>query len=465
MTLRRHTAHCTFGGELPCGNTPWHPALRSAPARCGRLARLCGTLLPPSLPCHLGPSALRLARAQCGAIREAALPLRPPLCPGPLALSCPLSARPLSPCPAPHPWLQGLRPLISLFPSSLFPFGVHRAEQCARQPSHSLFTLPPPGALVSRLVARTSHCTRLRPLSLYARPASPSLPCPFPSLLYARHYAGHCVGKSHACRRHAPGPRCMTLRRTLHLWGWTALWQRAAAPRLVQCPRALRAARSVLGHLFAPAPRSLFHAAVARPLPCPAISVPLPSGQREHDAEQFARQRSLSAPSLCPSPLALSCPLSARPPSSSLAPLPRPLGPWPSVSLSPSSLYPPGIHFAEQYARHPSHSFFTLPPPGALVPGLVARTSHCTRLRPLSLYARPASPSLPCPFPPLHYAGHYAGHCVGKSHACRRHAPGRYQRRRRAGWYHAVAARRCHSPRRSRRRGQPLQMPRGARPW
>ena len=196
------------------------------------------------------------------------------------------------------------------------------------------------------------------------------------------------------------GPRCMTLRRTLHLRGWTALRQHAAAPRLVQCPRALRAARSVVGHLFAPAPRSLFHAAVARPLPCPAISVPLPSGQREHDAEQFARQRSLSAPSLCPGPPALSRPLFARPPSSSLAPLARPLGPWPSVSLSPSSLYPPGIHFAEQYARHPSHSLFTLPPRGALVPGLVARTSHCNRVRHLSLYARPASPSLPCPFPP-----------------------------------------------------------------
>ena len=273
------------------------------------------------------------------------------------------------------------------------------------------------------------------------------------------------MGKSHACRRHAPGPRCMTLRRTLHLWGWTALWQRAAAPRLVQCPRALRAARSIVGHLFAPAPNSLFHAAVARHPPCPAISVPLPSGQRKHDAEQFARQRSLFAPSLCPGPLALSCPLSARPPSSSPAPLPRSLGPRPSVSLSPSTLCPHSIHFAEQYARHPSLSLFTLPPPGALVPGLVARTSHCTRLRPLSLYARPASPSLPCPFPSLHYAGQYAGHCVGKSHACRRHAPGRYRGRRQAGWHHAVAARHCHSPRRSRRRGQPLQMPRGAQPW
>ena len=103
MTLRRHTAHCTYRGGLPCGSTPRHPALPCAPARCRRLARLWGTMVPPSLPHLLGPSALRPARAQCGAIREAALPLCRSLCPGPLALSCPLFARPLSPCPAPRP--------------------------------------------------------------------------------------------------------------------------------------------------------------------------------------------------------------------------------------------------------------------------------------------------------------------------------------------------------------------------
>ena len=51
------------------------------------------------------------------------------------------------------------------------------------------------------------------------------------------------------------GPRCMTLRRhTAHctFWGRAALWQHAAAPRLAHCPRALRAARSVVGHLVAP---------------------------------------------------------------------------------------------------------------------------------------------------------------------------------------------------------------------
>ena len=160
MTLRRHTGHCTFGGGLPCGSTPRHPAFHSGPARCGRLARLWGTLLPPSLPCHLRPSAIRPVRAQCGAIREAALRLCPPLYPGPLALSCPLSARPRSPCPAPRPWLQGLRPPVSLSPSSLYPLGVHRAEQCARQPSHGLSPLLPPGVLSSWYVARTLYRTR-----------------------------------------------------------------------------------------------------------------------------------------------------------------------------------------------------------------------------------------------------------------------------------------------------------------
>ena len=255
------------------------------------------------------------------------------------------------------------------------------------------------------------------------------------------------------------GPRCMTLRRTLHLWGWTALWQHAAAPRLVQCPRALRAARSVVGHLFAPAPRSLIQAAVATPLPCPAISVPLPSGQREHDAEQFARQRSLSAISLprppgpVPPPvrspsLVLPCPPSQAPWSLALC-LPVPVLP-----LSPrhrlrgakrEASLPLPLHLATPWCPCPlaCGTHVALHPPATFVP-----------LRP------------PClPLPPLPFSVSDTTHCVGKLHACRRHAPVRYRRRRRAGWHQAVAAHRCHSPRRSRRRGQPLQMPRGARPW
>ena len=173
-------------------------------------------------------------------------------------------------------------------------------------------------------------------------------------------YAGHCT--------HGGGPLC------------------GSAPRrsALSSASAHRGRLARLWGAFVLLPHAL-HAAVARPLPCPAFSAPLPSGQREHNAEQFAWQRSLFAPSLCPGPLALSCPLSARPPSSSLAPLLRSLGPWPSVSLPPSSLYPPGIHFAEQHARHPSHSPFTLPLPGALVPSAPARS------------LRPSTPALPPP--------------------------------------------------------------------
>ena len=132
------------------------------------------------------------------------------------------------------------------------------------------------------------------------------------------------------------------------------------------------------------------------PSSLPCLLCPLPSGQRVYNVGQFALQRSLFAPSLCPGPLALSCPLSARPPSSSCAPLPRSLGPWLSVSLSPSSLYPLGIQFAEQHARHPSHSPFTLPLPGALVPSAPARS-----LRPSSPALHP--PPSPALFPPYTY--------------------------------------------------------------
>ena len=179
-----------------------------------------------------------------------------------------------------------------------------------------------------------SHCTRLRPLSLYARPASPSLPCPFTSLPHAGHYAGHCVRKSHACRRHAPGPRCMSLRRTLHLWGWTALWQRAAALRLVPFPRALLVARSVVGHLCASAPRSLRHAAVARPLPalpslflCPPPSACTMRSNSRGSAPSLP-PLSTTAPWPCPAPCLLAPP---RPPS---PPFPGPLVPGP-LSLCP----------------------------------------------------------------------------------------------------------------------------------
>ena len=97
-------------------------------------------------------------------------------------------------------------------------------------------------------------------------------------------------------------------------------------------------------------------------------------------------------------------------------------------------------------------------------PGPLASDTHVALHPPVAFF--PSMPALPPPpVPALCPLCHYAGHCVGKSQACRRHAPGLYRWRHLAGWHHAAAARRCHSPRRSRRRRQLLQMPRGARPW
>ena len=180
----------TAGGSFGCG----------APL-CFRptLAPSCRRGTPSSLPCLLCPSALRPARAQCGAMRVAALPLCPlslpwplgpvllPVCSPSLVLSCPPSQAPWSlalgvSVPAlPLPSRHTLRGAIREAP---LPLPLHLAAP--RRPG--------------------SFRTGPQPAALYSRPTSPSLPCPFPSLHSAGHYAGHFVGKSHACRRHAPGP-------------------------------------------------------------------------------------------------------------------------------------------------------------------------------------------------------------------------------------------------------------------
>ena len=117
MTLRRHAAHCTFGGGLPCGNTPRRPALSSAPARCGRLARLWGTFLflshvrsfmPPwHAPFPALPSLTLCPPASASTMRSnsrgsaPSLPLlsasAPWPCPAPCLLALPHLALPLVP--------------------------------------------------------------------------------------------------------------------------------------------------------------------------------------------------------------------------------------------------------------------------------------------------------------------------------------------------------------------------------
>ena len=159
---------------------------------------------------------------------------------------------------------------------------------------------------------------------------------------------------------------------------------------------------------------------------------------------------SAPAPWPCPAPYLLALP---RPP---LPPFPGPLVPG-SLSPCPRPPFTLPAYTSRSNTRGipPTPSSPCLP----LVPWSLGLW-HARRTAPACGLC-PSTPGLPPPpslalFP----LGHYAGQCVGKLQACRRHAPGR-----RAGWHHAVAARRCHSPRRSRGRGQPLQMPRGARPW
>ena len=159
------------GGQLGCwAPLSFLPLVRSfKPGRTMCIRSVNSMPLSPRL--HPQASGLRPARARCGAICEATLSLCPP-------------SLPPSPCPAPLPWLQGLWPSVSPSPSSLYLPGVHCTEQCARQPSHSLVTIQPPGVLVSRQVARTLHCTRLRPLSLVPT---------FSRCMTLRRHVAHCT--------------------------------------------------------------------------------------------------------------------------------------------------------------------------------------------------------------------------------------------------------------------------------
>ena len=204
---------------------PWHalfptlPSLPSSPPASASTMRSNSRGSAPSLP-----PLSALAPWPCPAPCLLALPcphvppFPGPLVPGPRCL-CPrppftlpaYTSRsntrgtphtPPSPCRSQAPWSRPHRPaacgplLPPYLPLPPLPFSLSTLRRTLRE----------------HFVGKSHACRR-------HAPGSPSLPCPFPSLHYAEYVAGHCVGMLHACRRHAPGPRCMTLRRTLHPWG------------------------------------------------------------------------------------------------------------------------------------------------------------------------------------------------------------------------------------------------------
>ena len=160
MTLRRHTAHCTFRGRAALWQHAAAPRLAQCPRALRAARSVVGHLVAPfsalPSPTLCPPASASTVRSNS---RGSAPPL-PPSLPRPPGPVLPPVCSPRSPCPAPRPWLQGLRPPVPLSPSPLYPLGVHRAEQCARQPSHSLSPLLPPGVLSSWYVARTLYRTR-----------------------------------------------------------------------------------------------------------------------------------------------------------------------------------------------------------------------------------------------------------------------------------------------------------------
>ena len=176
-------------------------------------------------------SAPRPARARCGAIREETLPpCSPPLLPLPgpalplvcsfsLVLPCPPSQAPgpLSPCPRP-------------------PF----TPPAYTSRSNTRGIPPTPSSPCRPLVPWSPglwHARRTAPACGLC-PSTPALPPPPSAALFPLgHYAGHCAGMSHACRRHAPG---------LYRRRRRAGWHHAAAARRCHSPRRSRRRRQPL---------------------------------------------------------------------------------------------------------------------------------------------------------------------------------------------------------------------------
>ena len=352
-------------------------------------------------------------------------PVLPPVCSPPLVLTCP---------PSQVPWSLALGVSVLVFPlpsrltfrgaprEAPLPLPLHLAAHwcpgsvctAARGPLPPPYLPLPPLPLPLSILTFCPYAGTLLASCTHVagtHPAPPFLPCPFLSLLYAEHFAGHCVGMSHACRRHAPGPRCVTLRGADRFaatrrgappcpvpprsaggsprGGAPLCFRPTLAPScrrgtppalpLLLCPSALRPARAQCGAIRV----------AALPL-CP-LSLPWPLGP--------------VLPPVCSPSLVHSCPLSQVP--------------WfLALGVSVPVLPLPSRHTLRGTIREaplPLPLDLAAPwRPGSLRSGP----------QPAALYSRPTPPSLPCPFPSLPSAEHYAGHFVGMPHACRRHTPG-----------------------------------------
>ena len=241
-------------------------------ALCARLT-LCMPLSPSSLPLpSLASTGLCFSRCIPPSLPP---PSAPVLWPSP-APRVRVPPRPPS-LPFPGPWV-------------FVPLSSCPRPRCTLPATHlslSLFPLPPPGALASKLVARWSLRTPLRPSSLFARRASPSLPCPVSPLPLA----GHRVGKSHA--RTWSSLYVSTLRSALsgapaycgrlaRLWGTFVLlphahpfmppWH-ALVPTLPSLPLRPQASASTLRSNSRGSALSLPPLSVLAPWPCPAPCV------------------------------------------------------------------------------------------------------------------------------------------------------------------------------------------------
>ena len=373
------------------------------------LAPSCRRGTPPALPCVLCPSALRPARAHCGAIRVAALPLcplslswplgpvLPPVCSPSLVLTCP---------PSQVPWSLALGVSVLVFPSpSLHTFRGATREAPLPLPLHLAAPWRP-----------GSVCTAARGPLLPPYLPLPPLPLPLPILTVCP-YAGHFVGKSHACRRHASGPSLpalpfplsslrRTLRKTLcrhvacmsQARTWPSLCDstrggplRGNAPRRpalssapAHCGRLARRwgtfvlpphARSFMPPWHAPCP-----ALPSLPLCPPAITSTMRSNSR--GSAPSLPPLSALAPWPCPAPCLLALPCALVPPfPGPLVPGPRCLCPRPPCTLpaytsrnntrgTPPTLPPPCRSLAPWFRPHRPAACGPLLPPYLPLPPL-----------------------------------------------------------------------------------------------